>query len=288
LRQKESQSICKRFKQLRREHFFLAFAWKCIGALRAFDQKEEEKSSLFFSRFPPIQMEARRIFALVCFKSLLWSAFAKLDVHAEPDKVQLAILASQKACENGLDADFCSVLRRSNASLGEHPVDLFKLYFSWSKSEEMADIAPSEKDVSDVALSLIRLQSVYNLTSLEMSLGKVYHFSNTLGKLNKEECFFIADVAKRALLRSQCVEWFNVCLENYVNYDLERQSRLEEHEMSLKELDKLTEEASKDENGAENAHRRLPMDLAVQVVNKNVSKSDQFEVIQSSNWQFIA
>ena len=132
----------------------------------------------------------------------------------------------------------CSV-----SSLIEHPVNVYLLYKHlrytlplWkslraetsyeanNKISQFIQGIPSKADLDGVALSLLRLQDVYNLSTkslldgsilgLDSCVAEIEKGRGKVGKgLDKEDCFLLADVASQFGLREQYRTWFAHCME---------------------------------------------------------------------------
>ena len=79
--------------------------------------------------------------------------------------------------------------REDDAALVSHPLNLFHLYRHWTKSEpvwrrvneaisdnsisRLAEMLPDSDATDAVALTLVRLQSMYNMTEAEISEGDI-------------------------------------------------------------------------------------------------------------------
>lgn len=141
-------------------------------------------------------------------------------------------------------------------SLIEHPISLFLLYKHWqdtlalwkslaarveSYETNAVEISrfiqdlPSKSDLNGVALSLLRLQDVYNLSTEKLLEGSILGLDSCVflqdeeeieeGRkvrkgLDKEDCFLLADVASQFGLREQYRAWYAYCMQ-MVDYQTE-------------------------------------------------------------------
>ena len=121
----------------------------------------------------------------------------------------------------------------------EHPLNVFllfkslrDLYPAWmqiakdsayevSKVRLFLGILPTEEDLQGVALSLLRLQDVYDL-DLEALVGRgmIKGVASTRA-LSKDECFYVSEMASRLEMKQLYQQWHKECLKK-VSFEAER------------------------------------------------------------------
>ncbi len=133
-----------------------------------------------------------------------------MDIHANPKEIEqmlkihhnLAVASSKKRTDMAkISREFLDLLRSSaedgnlsaaSKKLSGHPLNLFYLFLYWRASSTVLrdadslelrnevpglgaflDNLPGEKEVRDVALSVVRLQSVYNISARSIAQGYI-------------------------------------------------------------------------------------------------------------------
>ena len=167
-----------------------------------------------------------------------------------------------------------------------HPVNLLLLYSHWedcgnalrlnmksathkgdAAEEAFVAALPGPREVKDIAMALLRLQTVYALSPEDVSAGAVRSHRGLRG-LDKDECFLVAKTAFENLMREEYLQWHAICMAK-VDYAAEAAALAKQFDANVERIDSFYSELRKSPQQSqvlEKLHQQLPGDLISKMV----------------------
>ncbi len=231
----------------------------------------------------------RRFITIVMTASLLTTS-SGVDVDASPGELRRLLDLHHEVIQSAMTGDtsglqkartiFDWIQNFEKDVLISHPINVFKLYKMWAESasalsdlarefpgekvQEMLMSLPDRKMVKEMAVTILRLQAVYNISISDLIAGSVLGRS-AVKPMDKSECFLVADAAYECLMEREFEDWHEHCIEHFVSYDLEASARRESSSTRRQELSRKKEELNSSSEMTQKLQRELPMDIMAKV-----------------------